>query len=681
MTELALTVAIVTLAYVAYRLHVLSQETRELRDRLAQQESVLRSVLGRVWTLESASRPEPTPVPEGVAGVASRTPLADARGSQPAILSRDREGAVLPEKPRRDWEALIGANWLNRLGALVLVIGIALFLGYSLTQLGPAGKIAIGLLIGASLLGGGMALARRPLYQSYSYSLMGAGWAVLYFATYAMHGLPAARVIENAGVGVLLLIAVSAAMIGHALLYRSELATALAYLLAFAGLNVSPLTEFAVVATLLLAISLIALAHRFQWFRLPLMGVVLTYLTFVLRYDPSIYGRAGLLNGQATLWIYWGAFEAFDLLRLRSGTRQPLLFSLNVCGFVGASLLHEWNMKAEDWSVFLALSALAYLASAVLRAQWTPREESDRAQGYEPAAIAASGLMAGALVERFTGTGITLALLLEGEMVVLAARALGNRWLERAGAVLLALPLFRLLAVDAPGATAISFAGLTVKRWTPVGLLMSAVFIMNRVLMPRAWYFAAAAGVVLLAIANTDLPRLVTAPVIAVAGALLLLSRDADARWAGIGALVFAFGRAAIVNTGDGDLIGTGVVVAALYAGHFITGERLIRPALSILATGLLTLLIYEKVQGRLLTVSLGIQGAALLAAGFLLSARIFRVSGLLLFLLCIAKLFIYDLRELDTVSRILSFVVLGVMLMAASWVYTRFRDKLSRLL
>jgi hypothetical protein len=445
---------------------------------------------------------------------------------------------------------------------------------------------------------------------------------------------------------------------------------------------VSPLTEFAVIATLLLAISLIAVAHRFDWFRLPLMGVVLTYLTFVLRYDPSIYGRAGILNGQATLWIYWGAFEAFDLLRLRARhAAQPLLFGLNACGFIGASLLHEWNMKAEDWSVFLGLSALAYLVSALLRGQWTPREQDGHAHGYEPAAIAASGLMAGALVERFSGTGITLALLLEAEMVVLAARALGSKWLHAAGAVLFALPFFRLLAVDAPGAATIQFAGFALRRWTPVGLLMSAVLVLNRVLMPRAWYFAAGAGVVLLAIANTELPRLVAAPVIAIAGLGLLLLRETDAKWAGAVALLFAFGRAAIVNTDDGDVAGTAIVIAALYGGHRRSGQVIVRHVLSVLGTGLLTLLVYEKVQGKLLTVSLGIEGASLLAAGFLLSDRLFRLSGLLLFLLCIAKLFIYDLRELDTVSRILSFVVLGVVLMAASWLYTRFKDKLSGLL
>jgi hypothetical protein len=210
---------------------------------------------------------------------------------------------------------------------------------------------------------------------------------------------------------------------------------------------------------------------------------------------------------------------------------------------------------------------------------------------------------------------------------------------------------------------------------------MSAVLLVNRVLIPTAWYFGAAAAVVLLAIGNTELPRLVAAPVIAVAGMGLLVLRQSDAKWAGLGALVFAFGRAAIVNTDDGDVLGTGVVIVALYASHRLAESLPIRQVLSVLGTGLLTLLIYEKVQGKLLTVSLGLEGAALLAAGFLLSDRSFRLSGLLLFMLCIAKLFIYDLRELDTGSRILSFVVLGVVLMAASWLYTRFKDKLSRLL
>jgi uncharacterized membrane protein len=47
----------------------------------------------------------------------------------------------------------------------------------------------------------------------------------------------------------------------------------------------------------------------------------------------------------------------------------------------------------------------------------------------------------------------------------------------------------------------------------------------------------------------------------------------------------------------------------------------------------------------------------------------------------CIGKLFIWDLRNLDTLPRIFSFVILGALLVAVSWVYTRFRETVQRYL
>jgi uncharacterized membrane protein len=57
------------------------------------------------------------------------------------------------------------------------------------------------------------------------------------------------------------------------------------------------------------------------------------------------------------------------------------------------------------------------------------------------------------------------------------------------------------------------------------------------------------------------------------------------------------------------------------------------------------------------------------------------RLSGLGLLLFCILKLFVYDLSSLDTVPRIFSFIVLGLILVAVSWIYTRFRDRVQRFL
>jgi uncharacterized membrane protein len=94
-----------------------------------------------------------------------------------------------------------------------------------------------------------------------------------------------------------------------------------------------------------------------------------------------------------------------------------------------------------------------------------------------------------------------------------------------------------------------------------------------------------------------------------------------------------------------------------------------------------LTILLFHEVQGRLLTVALGVEGAGLLVMGMAFPSRVMRLSGLLLFLLCIGKAFAYDLRQLDTFSRIVSFIVLGLLLLGASWFYTRFSERIRRLL
>jgi uncharacterized membrane protein len=101
----------------------------------------------------------------------------------------------------------------------------------------------------------------------------------------------------------------------------------------------------------------------------------------------------------------------------------------------------------------------------------------------------------------------------------------------------------------------------------------------------------------------------------------------------------------------------------------------------SLLGTILLAILIYHEVTGSVLTVAWGIEGVGLLAAGFALPDRIPRVSGLALLLGCILKLFLWDLRNLETLPRIFSFIVLGLLLVGVSWIYTRFRDQVRRYL
>lgn len=129
--------------------------------------------------------------------------------------------------------------------------------------------------------------------------------------------------------------------------------------------------------------------------------------------------------------------------------------------------------------------------------------------------------------------------------------------------------------------------------------------------------------------------------------------------------------------------IATGAFVIACFfvAQLLIPQPRRGRMYYSLLATVLLTILLFHEVSGSFLTMAWGAEGLLLLAAGFPLRDRTLRLSGLTLFMVCILKLFVYDLRNLETLYRILSFIVLGVILVGVSWVYTRFRDRVKRYL
>jgi hypothetical protein len=118
----------------------------------------------------------------------------------------------------------------------------------------------------------------------------------------------------------------------------------------------------------------------------------------------------------------------------------------------------------------------------------------------------------------------------------------------------------------------------------------------------------------------------------------------------------------------------------ALFTGRR-AGEQRLALYYSLLGALLATTILFGRVSGGLLTVAWGLLGLGLLGGGFAVRERALRLEGLTLLLACILKLFLYDLRSLETIYRILSFVVLGLILLSVSWIYSRFRDQIGRLL
>jgi len=72
------------------------------------------------------------------------------------------------------------------------------------------------------------------------------------------------------------------------------------------------------------------------------------------------------------------------------------------------------------------------------------------------------------------------------------------------------------------------------------------------------------------------------------------------------------------------------------------------------------------------------IYAAILVAVGFILPYRWFRLIGLIAFGPILLKVFFVDLAELELFPRVLAFGVLGIMLLAVSWLYQQFSARLT---
>jgi uncharacterized membrane protein len=401
------------------------------------------------------------------------------------------------------WEQLIGGNLLNKLGAFVLVIGIALFLSYSFANMGPAGRAFTGLGLSVAILVGGVFVERLEKYKVFSRGILAAGWAGLYFTTYAMHALPAARIIENPVLGTLLMVATAIGMVAHSLRYRLQSLTALAYGCIFGALALSTVNTFVAISLIPLAVSMLYLARKFEWHALGLFAAVATYAVFLTRPDSG----ASLAAIQSMLFLFWLLFESFDLLRIRaskvSDTLQHALFAVNAVAGLGASAVLWFRTAPDSMWIFCTGAAVLYLASTWLRFVM------DGETLYEYS-LTISALLTGlAIFARVPGLWASIGLMVEAEVLFLAALRLRIP-VAKALSWLGFVAVLRQISFKYISADSISTIGaLHFHDVTPPLVILSALFYLNRRLAKDESYWSyVASGLVtlVLALESTAVP-------------------------------------------------------------------------------------------------------------------------------------------------------------------------------
>ncbi|GGK82315.1 DUF2339 domain-containing protein [Haloarcula sebkhae] len=93
-------------------------------------------------------------------------------------------------------------------------------------------------------------------------------------------------------------------------------------------------------------------------------------------------------------------------------------------------------------------------------------------------------------------------------------------------------------------------------------------------------------------------------------------------------------------------------------------------------ATGLAVVLLGLELSGASLSVAWAVLGLAFVGVGLALDDRGRRLQGVVVLGLVTTKVFLYDTRGLDTLARTLSFLVLGGILLVASYAYARWQGE-----
>lgn len=672
----------------------------------------------------TTSAPPPPPVAAGTGGTARAVPPPP-----PPLIQQEPPGATREDQlvtapqpamtgveaaPRTggDLESNVGLRWVNRIGAITLIFAAAFVFKYAADNgwLGPWARVLTGILAGVLAVGGAELLSRRG-HRVVAQGVAGFGIALFYlsfWAAFQVFGLMPRFTLFG--------LMAAATLLGGVLALRYN-AQALAVLAAAGGfltpvlLSTGERDPWALNAyLLLLAAGAVFLAVKKRWPGLAWMAFLGTnalYWAAVIDDEGKAPFHPDLLFGVLYYALFlstpWRAIAAlaqisfgFAILSLSiwvsssSWTWQivlPLIAGLVVASYrkraieAVAAMLTAHAISSYGLSLMFtigldrtipkdALGFLTLVSIWVLFSVWTIRFWLRWQKTLPENAAGAFAINSLA----FAGTGIAL---IEAAGWQVSA---GFLFLLAAAHLALNLPAveslvetgrYRPLALVARGLAVFYFAAaipvqlhgpLVAVIWSGMGLVLAWASATRRAL----WMEAASY-------------------VLFFSSLVRLLSDDWPA--ADAAAAPFAHGLffAAI-------LVGAAMLAAAwlwrnrihrwaaAFAGHFTILLALIVETIRWGERGAPggDALIFET---AMISAILSVYAVILVGAGVAARSRANRIAGLALLLLVAAKLYLFDVWLLDTPFRIVAFGVLGSMLLATSFLYSRLKGAVRGLL
>jgi uncharacterized membrane protein len=641
----------------------------------------------------SPAVPPPLPPPTP----ASVRPDVQTPRAQPVPEFAFRSGVPAEAPAGQQLETRMGLTWINRIGVLTLIIGVAFFFKYAIDNqwIGETGRVVLGVLAGLVTLAAGDVLWRRD-QRIFAQGMCGLGVSILYLSFYASFGFY--HLLPQAAAFVLMAMVTSMAG-ALALRYDSMAIAALGMLGGYATPILlstghdAPRTFFGYLFLIDLGAVLIARPRR--WRLLDLMAFVATVILYASWFDEWFKPEKQVVATVAALAFY--ALFAFVEWRWIFYGAQVL---------AGLALAAIWPEAIP----FLVLSLIIGAAGLVI-ADFT-REPTGAAISFATfwgaygVWVASHGQLK---------SSETIFLFLTAGLAIYLAWTVFEKLVRGAE---MGTPHLTVLALNGVLYFGCSYALLNPKYHVWMGLLAAAVAGVYLLLGMKLWKERSATGTdsrtVLLAL-GIALGFLTLAVPIQFTGFSITLSWAVEAAalvWIGrrlnenrvlLGAgavYVFVFVRLYAFDAWLGIahplLVNSRFVTFAVSAVSFWLGSWWMKservPVGSAYVAGhfiFLSACLFElndwvgtavSVENRVSVLAIGVSilmalyAVLLIVIGVGYRSLLDRILGLGLMGLVVLKLYLYDVWEASRLFRMAAFVSLGILLLLTSYLYSRFR-------
>ncbi len=379
----------------------------------------------------TSAHPAPPPLPSPTRSAAPSSPGAP---TFPAISHTLASSS-------HDLEALIGGSWFNRLGILALIVAVCLFLKYAFDNdwIGPTGRVAIGVFLGAAMLPWSQWLLGRG-YSYFSEGIAALGQATLLLSIWAGCRY---YTLFSLDVGFAAMIVVTAVMAAVAIGRNSERIAVLSLIGGFltpALLSTGRDQEFALFTYLLIlgAGFLVTAAFR-NWSSLAPISFFLTQIYF-WGYYSEFYRPAKLAMTLTFATLFFLLFMALPAIRAaRTSTLEMLeLFVVLLNSFAYMAALYTMLWPEYRWPLTFAVLLLSALHLGIARFVRSQKAGEWTASQQLLAGLALTFVTI-AIPIRLDGKWITLAFAVEAALLIrMGYRSLAPL-LRAAGFVLLGI--------------------------------------------------------------------------------------------------------------------------------------------------------------------------------------------------------------------------------------------------